>query len=62
MESWIFIIDSNNMGVFGLPLKTLKYLIDMMALNYHTRLERMYIINPSNVLEVTWGAIQILID
>ena len=62
VENWIFLLDTKKIGVFGLPLKTLTKVISTMSLNFCTCLEKMYILNPSNGLEITWGTISVLID
>jgi CRAL/TRIO domain len=57
VENWVFVLETNKIGVFGLPLKTLGIVIDCMSVNFCGCLDKMYILNPSSGLDFTWGAI-----
>ena len=52
VENWIFILDTNHLGVFGLSLKTLSEIIDCMLVNFCGCLDKMYILNPSSGLDL----------
>ena len=62
VENWIFILDTNKLGVFGLPLYALGVIIDCMSVNFCGCLDKMYILNPSSALNFTWNAITRFID
>jgi nicotinamide riboside transporter PnuC len=62
VENWIFMLETNKVGVFGLPLKGLGIIIDCMSVNFCGCLDKMYILNPSSGLDFTWSAIESFID
>lgn len=57
VENWIFILETNGIGVFGLPFKALGIIVDCMSLNFSGSLEKMYILNPSSGIDFAWRTI-----
>lgn len=55
VENWICIIDTKDIGIFGMP-SGLGDIIKTMALNFVGRLHRMYVLNPSTGIDLSWKA------
>lgn len=62
IENWIMVIDTCGLGLTSLPFKALKLIIDIMSINYCANMEKMYILNPSFMLNASWGIIKGFID
>ncbi|CAD8212465.1 unnamed protein product [Paramecium octaurelia] len=62
VENWIFLLESNGLGVFGLPTKALQVVIDTMSTNFGGCLEKMFILNPSSGLSFLWKTISSFLD
>ncbi|CAD8185247.1 unnamed protein product [Paramecium octaurelia] len=62
VENWIFLLESNGLGVFGLPTKALQVVIDTMSTNFGGCLEKMFILNPSSGLNFLWKTISGFLD
>lgn len=55
VENWICVIDTKDIGVFGLP-SGLGEIIKTMALNFVGCWHRMYVLNPSTGVDLSWKA------
>ena len=55
VENWICVIDTKDIGVFGLP-SGLGDIIKTMALNFVGCSHRMYVLNPSTGVDLSWKA------
>ncbi|CAD8081295.1 unnamed protein product [Paramecium sonneborni] len=55
VENWICVIDTKDIGVFGLP-SGLGDIIKTMALNFVGCLHKMYVLNPSTGVDLSWKA------
>lgn len=62
VENWMFLLETNEIGVFGLPLKALGVVIDTMTVNFAACLEKMFILNPSSGLNFVWSTISGWLD
>ena len=58
VENWIFIIDLANIGIFKLPLNSLKDLGYTLEKNYRTKLYRLYTVNAPWTITVIYGFIK----
>ena len=50
-------IDSNEIGITGLPIDMLKQIIQTAAAHYVGNLEKLYLLNPSTTLSLSWSVI-----
>ena len=57
VENWIIIMDVDNLSVFRLPLKVITKIVETTATYFCTRMEYMFIINPSFVLKTGWNLV-----
>ncbi|KAM3132942.1 hypothetical protein pb186bvf_014938 [Paramecium bursaria] len=62
IEQWIILIDSNEIGITGLPIDMLKQIIQTAAAHYVGNLEKLYLLNPSTTLSLSWSVISKFID
>ncbi len=62
IENWIFIIDTCSLGLNDLPIKCLASIIEVTQINFVGCLEKMLILNPSSLLQWSWGLIEKFID
>ncbi|CAD8191969.1 unnamed protein product [Paramecium pentaurelia] len=62
VETWNFILETNNLGGQGLQQKVLEILIDNLSTNFSGYLERMFILNPSSGINFLWQQIQTFLD
>ncbi|CAD8114598.1 unnamed protein product [Paramecium sonneborni] len=62
VETWVFLLDTGNLGGQGLQQKVFEVLIDGLNTNFSGYLERMFILNPSNGFNFLWQQIKILLD
>lgn len=62
VENWIFILESNGLGVLGLPISALQIVIETMSTNFGGCLEKMFILNPSGGLNFLWKTISKFLD
>lgn len=58
VENWVFLIDLANIGIFKLPLNSLKDLGNTLEKNYRTKLYRLYTVNAPWTLTVLYGVIK----
>lgn len=58
----MFIIETNETGVFGLPVKALSFIIETMSVNFAGCLEKMFILNPSSGLNFMWKTVSGILD
>lgn len=58
IENWIIIMDVDNLSVFRLPIKVIKKIVEATSTCFCTRMESMFIINPSFALKAGWNIIQ----
>lgn len=57
IENWVFLLETNKMGIFDYPIKALGSIIGTMSTNFCASLDKMYILNPSSGLNFSWGVI-----
>ena len=57
IENWIILIDTAELGIFSLPMDILKKIISTAAAHYVGNLERLYLLNPSTGLNMSWSVI-----
>lgn len=73
VENWVILIDTNNVGLLGLPFKVKYFFISLLKIfytmkllnqvisitqtNYMAALEDLYIMNPSFSLNTSWSII-----
>ncbi|EAS02076.2 CRAL TRIO domain protein (macronuclear) [Tetrahymena thermophila SB210] len=62
IENWIMVIDTGGLGLSSLPINGLKLIIGSMSINYCATMEKMYILNPSFMLNTSWNIIKGFID
>jgi len=62
VENWVIIIENNSLGLLDFPTKMVKAINDITAVNYTSTLDKLYIMNPSSVLKLSWNMISGLID
>ena len=42
------------MGIFGLPINAIKTLVKSMNINYTCSLNKLYVVNPTSVINFLW--------
>lgn len=57
VENWILIMDVDNLSVFRIPIKVITKIVEATATYFCTRMEYMFLINPSFVLKTGWNLI-----
>ena len=62
IENWIMVIDTGGLGLTSLPISGLKLIIGSMSTNYCATMEKMFILNPSFMLNTSWSIIKGFID
>ncbi|CAD8172017.1 unnamed protein product [Paramecium octaurelia] len=62
VETWVFLLETNNLGGQGLQQKVLEVLIDNMSTNFSGYLERMFVLNPSSGINFLWQQIKAFLD
>lgn len=62
VENWILVIETNSVGVFGLPTSGMGEIIKCMALNFAGCLHKMIVLNPSFGLDLMWKAASAMMD
>ncbi|KAM3145533.1 hypothetical protein pb186bvf_002307 [Paramecium bursaria] len=62
VENWIFILETNGIGVSSLPVKALGVVIETLTLNFAACLEKMFILNPSTTLNFLWNVVKGWLD
>lgn len=62
VENWMFLLETHGLGVLGLPVKALGFVIDTMTVNFSGCLEKMFILNPSSGLNFLWSTISGWLD
>lgn len=55
VENWIMIIDCEDMGVIGFPVKFLMKLLKLTQLNHASCMHRMFFVNIPSTFNVIWG-------
>ena len=62
VENWIFIYDLNGMGLFDLPLDSIKKVNAIASNGYGGKLYRFYIVNAPSVVSMVWTPAKYFID
>lgn len=62
VENWMFILETNGIGVSSLPVKALGVVIETLTLNFAACLEKMFILNPSTTLNFLWNVVKGWLD
>lgn len=62
VENWIMVIDTGGLGLTSLPINGLKLIIGSMSINYCATMDKLYLLNPSFMLNTSWSAIKAFID
>ncbi|CAD8096918.1 unnamed protein product [Paramecium sonneborni] len=62
VETWVFLLDTGNLGGQGLQQKVLEVLIDGLSTNFSGYLERMFVLNPSSGINFLWQSIKTILD
>lgn len=62
IENWIMVIDTCGLGLSSLPINGLNLIISCMANTYCATMEKMYLLNPSFILNTSWNIIKSFID
>lgn len=57
IENWILIMDVDNLSVFRIPIKAISRIVEATSTYFCTRMEHMFLINPSFVLKTGWNLI-----
>lgn len=57
VENTICVIDCNGMGLLSLPINALKKIIHIIMLNFTCGLHKMYLLNPSWLIEKGWALV-----
>jgi hypothetical protein len=57
VENWILILDVDNLSVFSIPIKAISKIVECTSTYFCTRMEHMFLINPSFVLKTGWNLI-----
>ncbi|EWS72900.1 aspartyl/asparaginyl beta-hydroxylase family protein (macronuclear) [Tetrahymena thermophila SB210] len=58
VESWVVILETNEKGVTDLELATINKIVQIMAKNFTSTLEKMFITNPSFLFSGAWSLIK----
>ncbi|CAD8079392.1 unnamed protein product [Paramecium sonneborni] len=62
VENWIILIDTAELGLLSLPIEILKKIISTAASHYVGNLEKLYLLNPSMGLNMSWSLVSKFID
>ena len=62
IESWIILLDMNNVKFYQIPVSRLKTFVKTIQLNFRGRLFRLFVVNNSWLLRSFWGIIYPLFD
>ncbi|CAD8091498.1 unnamed protein product [Paramecium sonneborni] len=62
VENWIILIDTAELGLLSLPVEILKKIISTAAAHYVGNLEKLYLLNPSMGLNMSWSLVSKFID
>jgi len=62
VENWVVFIEIDNTGLFSIPIKFVKSIVDVTAANYTSCLDKLYILNPTSFLKRMWTFITAFID
>ncbi len=62
IENWVLILETGELGVFGLPMNGLGVIIGSMSTYYCATLEKLFILNPSWGLRTAWSVIEGFMD
>lgn len=57
VENWIILIDTAELGLLSLPTDILKKIISTAAAHYVGNLEKLFLLNPSMGLNMSWSLI-----
>ncbi|EGR32588.1 hypothetical protein IMG5_076180 [Ichthyophthirius multifiliis] len=58
VESWTVILETNGKGIVDLELGTISKIVQIMAKNFTSTLEKMFIMNPSFIFSNFWPVIR----
>jgi hypothetical protein len=61
-ENWIMIVEVNGAGLFNFPVSSLKKFIHVAQLYFSYCLEKLYVTNPSFMLNASWNMLKGLIE
>ncbi|CAD8157944.1 unnamed protein product [Paramecium pentaurelia] len=62
IENWIILVDTADLGLLSLPIEILKKIISTASSHYVGDLEKLYMLNPSMGLNMSWGLVSRFID
>lgn len=62
VETWIIIVDLNNVGATSIPLSKVKAIIDNGSKNFRGRMFRQYTINASWLVRKAFGGVSSFLD
>jgi len=57
VENWVIIMDIDNLGLFKLPVKAITKIVESTSTYFLTRMEFMFLLNPSFILKTGWNII-----
>jgi hypothetical protein len=62
VESWIILLETNEIGVTSMPVSFIKQVISTTQHNYPSSLLKLAILNPSFILNTMWSVFKAIID
>jgi hypothetical protein len=62
VENWTVMIETDNMGLFSFPYKILQSIISLTQINFTSRMEKLFLLNPSWSLDKAWKMISAMMD
>jgi len=62
IENWIFVIDTALISLLKLPIKAFTKIVSKISLFFGGRLDKLFILNPSQGLYFSWKIAEGLID